>query len=42
METTLATATDIQQTELPALGRSIPRRGNRLTRTLFTLSLIHI
>lgn len=36
METTLATATDIQQTELPALGRSIPRRGNRLTRTLFT------
>lgn len=36
METTLATATDIQQTELPVLGRSIPRRGNRLTRTLFT------
>ena len=36
MEPTLSPSTDIQQTELPKLGRSIPRRGNRLTRTLFT------
>ena len=36
MEPTLPQLNDIPQTELPALGRSIPRRGNRLTRALFT------
>ena len=36
MEPTLSPSTDIQQTELPKLGRSIPRRGNRLTRAFFT------
>ena len=36
MEPTLAHSVDIQQTELPAMGASIPRRGNRLTRALFT------
>ena len=36
MEPTLSHSTDVQQTELPRMGASIPRRGNRLTRAFFT------
>jgi len=39
MEPTQPAHDDLRRTELPALGASIPRRGNRLTRFLFTLLL---
>ncbi len=39
MEPNQCPCDDLRQTELPALGASIPRRGNRLTRFLFTLLL---
>ena len=37
MEPLSSLVDDVRRTELPRLGESVPRRGNRLTRALFTL-----